>query len=69
VEGTCDKKDLGRKTNKIAHFSAKQFDVDLTPKKSAIKLMIQKELARLAEEADESEEDEEEDAEKDEDRS
>jgi protein DEK len=43
--------------------------VDLTPKKSAIKLMIQKELARLAEEADESEEDEEEDAEKDEDRS
>jgi protein DEK len=33
--------------------------VDLTPKKAAIKLMIQKELEKLAEEADESEEDEE----------
>jgi protein DEK len=33
--------------------------VDLTPKKATIKLMIQKELEKLAEEADESEEDEE----------
>jgi hypothetical protein len=51
---------LGRKLTKLRyHFSANKFDVDLTPKKSAIKLTIQKELARLAEEADESEEDEE----------
>ena len=52
--------------NKIAsHFSAKQFDMDLTPKKASIKLMIQEELTKLADEADD-EEDGEEDAEKDE---
>jgi len=51
--------------NKIAsHFSAKQFDMDLTPRKASIKLMIQEELTKLAEEADD--EDGEEDAEKDE---
>ncbi|MCH89184.1 protein DEK-like [Trifolium medium] len=63
------KESFGQKTNKIArHFSAEQFDGDLTPKKAAIKLMIQEELEKLAEEADESEEDEE-DAEKNEGRS
>ena len=43
---------------------AKQFDMDLTPRKASIKLMIQEELTKLAEEADD--EDGEEDAEKDE---
>lgn len=50
--------------NKIVHFSAKQFDMDLSPRKASIKIMIQEELTKLADEADG--EDEEEDAEKDE---
>lgn len=68
----CEKKCccFEKKTNKIAHhFPAKQFDVDLNPKKAAIKLMIQEELTKLAEEADDEDEDEEEDTEKDEGRS
>lgn len=57
--------------NKVAHnFLAKQYDMDLTPRKASIKLMIQEELTKLAAEADDEEEDdEEEDAEKDEARS
>ncbi|KAF8031711.1 hypothetical protein BT93_D0817 [Corymbia citriodora subsp. variegata] len=43
---------------------AEQFDADLTPRKSSIKLMIQEELTKLADEADD--EDGEGDAEKDE---
>ena len=46
-------------------FSAGQFDADLSLRKSAIKLMIQEELTKLADEADEEDE-EEGDAEKDE---
>lgn len=42
--------------------------MDLNPKKAAIKLMIQEELTKLAEEADDEDEDEE-DTEKDEGRS
>ncbi|KAK2402062.1 B3 domain-containing transcription factor VRN1 [Trifolium repens] len=38
---------------------AEQFDVDLTPKKETIKLIIQKELKKLDEEVDDSEKDEE----------
>lgn len=45
-------------------FSAKRYDVDLNPRKASIKLMIQEELTKLADEADD--EDGEEDAEKDE---
>lgn len=41
--------------------SAKRFTADLTPRKSAIKLMIQEELTKLAD-ADEADEDEEEEA-------
>lgn len=33
------------------HFSAQRFDMDLTPRKSSIKLMIQEELTKLADEA------------------
>lgn len=44
-------------------FSAEKFNTDLTPRKSSIKLMIQEELTKLAEEADD-EEDGEGDAEK-----
>ncbi|KAG5017628.1 hypothetical protein JHK85_023764 [Glycine max] len=43
---------------------AKQFDMDLTPRKASIKFMIQEELTKLADEA--NDEDGEEDAEKDE---
>lgn len=39
------------------HFAAKQFDMDLTPRKSAIKIMIQEELSKLADEANDDEED------------
>lgn len=50
--------------NKVAlHFSAKQYDMDLAPRKASIKLMIQEELTKLADEADD--EDGEEDAKKD----
>ncbi|XP_074303473.1 lysine-specific demethylase JMJ27-like isoform X2 [Silene latifolia] len=42
---------------------AKQFSTDLAPKKSAIKIMIQDELAKLADEADDGDDDEEEDEE------
>lgn len=50
-----------QKTNKVAHnFSAKQFDVDLNPKKASIKVMIQEELTKLADEADDEDEEEEE---------
>lgn len=49
----------------LFQFSAQQFDTDLTPRKSSIKLIIQEELTKLADEADD-EEDEEGDAEKDE---
>lgn len=49
---------------KFDHFSAERFDMDLTPRKSSIKLMIQEELTKLADEADD--EDGEGDAEKDE---
>ena len=42
--------------------AAKQFNTDLAPRKSAIKLMIQDELTKLAEEADDEDEEEEEDA-------
>ncbi|WJX18897.1 hypothetical protein P8452_08648 [Trifolium repens] len=38
---------------------AEQFDVDLTPKKETIKLIVQKELKKLDEEVDDSEKDEE----------
>lgn len=52
--------------NKISdHFSAKQFDMDLTPRKASIKIIIQEELTKLADEAEE----EEGDAENDETRS
>ena len=37
----------------FAKISARQFDTDLTPRKSLIKIMIQKELTKLADEADE----------------
>jgi hypothetical protein len=50
---------LGRKLTQLPHFSAEQFDVDLTPKKETIKLIIQKELKKLDEEVDDSEKDEE----------
>lgn len=45
--------------------SAQRFDTDLTPRKSSIKLMIQEELTKLADEADD-EEDGEGDTERDE---
>ena len=54
-------------TKLLTTFSAKQFDMDLTPRKASIKLMIQEELTKLADEADD--EDGEGDAEKDETRS
>lgn len=44
--------------------SARQFDTDLSVRKSSIKVMIQEELTKLADEADEEEDGE--DAEKDE---
>lgn len=37
------------------HLAAKKFDTDLTPRKSAIKLVIQEELQKLADEADDEE--------------
>lgn len=43
--------------------SAKQFETDLTDRKSSIKLMIQDELTKLADEADDDD-DEEEDTDK-----
>lgn len=43
--------------------AAKRFDTDLTPRKSSIKIMIQDELTKLADEEDDEEE--EGDAEKD----
>lgn len=43
-------------------FTAKQFDTDLTLRKSAIKLMIRKELTRLANEADDDDEEKDADA-------
>lgn len=49
-------------------FPAKRFNTDLTPRKSSIKIMIQEELTKLADEADD-EEDGEGDAEKDENQS
>lgn len=55
------------KTHCFTHKSGKEFNEDLTPRKSSIKLMIQSELTKLAEEAGEEEEEEEkkeEDAEK-----
>lgn len=55
------------KTHCFTHLSAKEFKEDLTPRKSSIKLIIQEELSKLAEEAEEEEEEEEkkeEDAEK-----
>lgn len=36
---------------------ANQFEVDLTPRKSCIKLMIQEELTKLADDGDDEEED------------
>lgn len=53
----------GAKLN-VCQFSAKKFDTDLTPRKSSIKVMIQEELTKLADE-----EDGEGDAEKDENQS
>lgn len=49
---------------KLFHVSARQFETDLTARKSSIKLIIQEELTKLADEVDD--EDEEGDAEKDE---
>lgn len=46
--------------------AAKQFSSDLTSRKSAIKLMIQDELTKLADEADDEDEEDEGDAEKNE---
>lgn len=52
---------------KFRGISAKRFDTDLTPRKSSIKLVIQEELTKLADEADEDDDGEGEgDAEKDE---
>ncbi|KAJ1441244.1 DEK, C-terminal [Sesbania bispinosa] len=48
----------------ILKLLAKQFDMDLNPRKASIKVMIQEELTKLADEADEEEG--EEDADKDE---
>lgn len=44
--------------------SAKRFDTDLTPRKASIKLIIQEELTKLADEADDEDEDEPEKTEK-----
>ncbi|KAL0362922.1 UNVERIFIED_CONTAM: hypothetical protein Scaly_1247400 [Sesamum calycinum] len=49
--------------------SAKHFNMDLTPRKSSIKLMIQDELAKLADADEADDEEDEEDAEKDEKKS
>ena len=46
--------------------AAKQFNTDLTARKSSIKLMIQDELTKLADEADDEEDGDEGEAEKDE---
>lgn len=42
--------------NIVCSFSVKRFNTDLTPRKSDIKLMIQDELTKLADEADDDEE-------------
>ncbi|CAL0315924.1 unnamed protein product [Lupinus luteus] len=42
---------------------AKQFDVDLTPRKASIKIIIQEELTKLADEADDEDDEDDEDAE------
>lgn len=47
-------------------FPATHYKKDLTPRKPAIKELIQEELTRLADEAEEDEDDEDEDAEKEE---
>lgn len=39
-------------------FSATLYKVDLTPRKASIKLMIQEELTKLADEAEDNEDDE-----------
>lgn len=39
-------------------FSAERFSTELAPRKSSIKLMIQEELTKLADEADDEEEEE-----------
>lgn len=38
-------------------FSAERFSTELAPRKSSIKIMIQEELTKLADEAEEEEED------------
>lgn len=42
--------------NVLCSFPVKRFNTDLTARKSSIKLMIQDELTKLADEADEDEE-------------
>lgn len=45
------------KSGEFLIFSAERFSTELAPRKSSIKLMIQEELTKLADEAEEEEED------------